>query len=48
MFVRQATDSDVAALIALDSVAEHEPQRAAQIRAWCGQGSAILPRNRTW
>lgn len=42
MFVRQATDSDVAALIALDSVAEHEPQRAAQIRAWCGQGECYL------
>ncbi|MDV2098581.1 GNAT family N-acetyltransferase [Serratia marcescens] len=42
MFVRQATDSDVAALIALDSVAEHEPQRAAQIRAWCRQGECYL------
>ncbi len=42
MFVRQATDSNVAALIALDSVAEHEPQRAAQIRAWCGQGECYL------
>lgn len=42
MFVRQATDSDAAALIALDSVAEYEPQRAAQIRAWCGQGVCYL------
>ncbi|HFZ1933002.1 GNAT family N-acetyltransferase [Serratia marcescens] len=42
MFVRLATETDVAALIALDSVAEHEPQRAAQIRAWCGQGDCYL------
>lgn len=42
MFVRLATETDVAALIALDSVAEHELQRAAQIRAWCGQGDCYL------
>lgn len=42
MFVRLATEIDVAALIALDSVAKHEPQRAAQIRAWCGQGDCYL------
>jgi hypothetical protein len=36
MFVRLATETDAAALIALDSAAEYEPQRAAQIRAWCG------------
>ncbi|TBU69671.1 N-acetyltransferase family protein [Serratia marcescens] len=42
MFVRLATETDVAALIALDSVAEHEPQRAVQIRAWCGQGDCYL------
>ena len=42
MFVRLATETDVAALIALDSVAEHETQRAAQIRAWCGQGDCYL------
>ncbi|POP22617.1 GNAT family N-acetyltransferase [Serratia marcescens] len=42
MFVRLATETDVAALIVLDSVAEHEPQRAAQIRAWCGQGDCYL------
>lgn len=42
MFVRLATETDVAALIALDSVAEHEPQRAAQIRAWCGQGDCYF------
>ncbi|HAX9724154.1 TPA: GNAT family N-acetyltransferase [Serratia marcescens] len=42
MFVCLATETDVAALIALDSVAEHEPQRAAQIRAWCGQGDCYL------
>lgn len=42
MFVRLATETDVAALIALDSVAKHEPQRAAQIRAWCGQGDCYL------
>ncbi|MBH3299425.1 GNAT family N-acetyltransferase [Serratia marcescens] len=42
MFVRLATETDVAALIALDSVAEHEPQRAAQIRAWGGQGDCYL------
>ncbi|MFJ4235791.1 GNAT family N-acetyltransferase [Serratia nevei] len=42
MFVRLATETDAAALIALDSVAEYEPQRAAQIRAWCGQGICYL------
>lgn len=42
MFVRLATETDVAALIALDSVAEHEPQRAAQIHAWCGQGDCYI------
>ncbi|HAV2277885.1 TPA: GNAT family N-acetyltransferase [Serratia marcescens] len=42
MFVRLATETDVAALIALDSVAEYEPQRAAQIRAWCGQDICYL------
>ncbi|SMP69238.1 N-acetylglutamate synthase and related acetyltransferases [Serratia sp. CC22-02] len=42
MPVRLATETDAAALIALDSAAEDEPQRAAQIRAWCGQGICYL------
>ncbi|MBN5319581.1 GNAT family N-acetyltransferase [Serratia marcescens] len=42
MPVRLATETDAAALIALDSVAEYESQRAAQIRAWCGQGICYL------
>lgn len=42
MSVRLATETDAAALIALDSVAEYEPQRAVQIRAWCGQGICYL------
>ena len=42
MLVRLAAETDAAALIALDSVAEYEPQRAAQIRAWCGQGVCYL------
>lgn len=46
MPVRLATETDAAALIALDSVAEDEPQRAAQIRAWCGQGICYLAEER--
>ncbi len=42
MPVRLATETDAEALIALDSAAEYEPQRAAQIRAWCGQGICYL------
>ncbi|MGK8678090.1 N-acetyltransferase family protein [Serratia marcescens] len=42
MSVRLATETDAAALIALDSVAEYEPQRAVQIRAWCGLGICYL------
>lgn len=42
MPVRLATETDAAALIALDSAAEDEPQRAAQIRACCGQGICYL------
>ncbi|HBC5206820.1 TPA: GNAT family N-acetyltransferase [Serratia marcescens] len=46
MPVRLATETDAAALIALDSVALREPQRAAQIRAWCAQGICYLAEER--
>ncbi|HCB3601158.1 GNAT family N-acetyltransferase [Serratia marcescens] len=42
MLVRLAAETDAAALIALDSVAQNAPQRAAQIRAWCAQGICFL------
>ncbi len=46
MPVRLATETDTAALIALDSAAEYEPQRAAQIRAWCAQSVCYLAEER--
>ncbi|WP_406903064.1 GNAT family N-acetyltransferase [Serratia marcescens] len=46
MCVRLATKTDAAALIALDSVAEGEPQRAAQIRTWCAQSVCYLAEER--
>ena len=46
MCVRLATETDAAALIALDSVAEDEPQRAAQIRTWCAQSVCYLAEER--
>ena len=46
MPVRLATETDAAALIALDSVAEYEPQRAAQIRTWCAQSVCYLAEER--
>lgn len=48
MLVRLAAETDAAALIALDSVAQNAPQRAAQIRAWCAQGICFLAENRAW
>ena len=46
MPVRLATETDAAALIALDSVAEYDPRRAAQIRTCCGQGICYLAEQR--
>ncbi len=46
MPVRLATETDAAALIALDSVAEYDPRRAAQIRTWCGRGICYLAEQR--
>ncbi|CAI0713741.1 Acetyltransferase (GNAT) family [Serratia entomophila] len=42
MRVRAATEADIAALTAIDSVASDDALRRAQIQAWCASGACYL------
>ena len=42
MLVRLAIETDATSLIAIDTVALHEPKRAAQIRTWCAQAVCYI------
>ncbi|CAI0859327.1 GNAT family N-acetyltransferase [Serratia ficaria] len=42
MRIRPATEADVAALIAIDSVAPQDAHRRVQIRQWCMAGNCYL------
>ncbi|WP_335955560.1 GNAT family N-acetyltransferase [Acinetobacter guillouiae] len=42
MLIRLATETDTKDLIAIDSVASHDPQRILQIHNWCMQGVCFL------
>ena len=42
MRVRLATVNDAMSLITIDSVAQHQPKRAAQIRSWCAQSVCYI------
>lgn len=43
LHIREAMPADVSALIALDSVAVHDPQRARQISDWQARGGMHRP-----
>jgi len=42
MRVRLATENDAISLITIDSVAQHQPKRAAKIRSWCAQSVCYI------